>query len=77
MDRIHRPLYSGPMFAIGSRSQHAMIPMRLRGTVVGVRSGRSGEVGRTRILTIKLSETQPENGKLLHADVELLVRPKL
>jgi hypothetical protein len=76
MDRIRRPLYSGPMFPIGSRSQHSPTPRRLRGTIVGVRPGRRGEVGMTRILTIKLSESHPETNRLLHADVELLVRPK-
>jgi hypothetical protein len=43
---------------------------------VGVRSGRRGDTGMTRVLTIKLSESLPEGGKLLHADVELLVHPK-
>ncbi len=76
MDQMWKPLHSGPMFPVGSRWQQHSGPRRLQGTIVGIRSGRSHEAGMTRILTIKLSEPHPETGKLLHADVDLLVRPK-
>jgi hypothetical protein len=48
---------------------------RLKGKIVGVRPGRSGEVGTTQIITIKLSGPYSEGNRLLHADVELLVQP--
>lgn len=76
MDRIRRPHYSGPMFPSGLRSQISDATNRLRGTIVGVRSGRQGESETTCILTIKLTETDAKARMLLHADVELIVTAK-
>ena len=73
MDRIRNPLYSGPMFPIGPRSQIHDARNHLHGTIVGVRSGRTGEAETTRILTIKLTESQTNPDTLLDAEVELIV----
>ena len=74
MDRERRPQYAGPIFPLGAMTPGNGKP--LRGTIVGVRPGRSEEAGMTRILTIKLTEFHADPRTLLHADVELVVRPK-
>jgi hypothetical protein len=74
MDRNQRPPYSGPIFPLGVMAKGS--GKTLRGTIVGVRHGRSGETGVTRFITIKLTEFHADPGALLHADVELVVRPK-
>ena len=76
MDRIQGPLYSGPMFPIGSLSKNQTSQQRLKGKIVGVRPGRSGERGNTQILTIKLSQPDPDDRTLLDREVEILVRPR-
>lgn len=76
MDNDHRPQFSGPMFPFGSRSQGLNAANRLRGTIVGVRSGRGEEAKTTRIVTIKLTEYHVNPNSLLHADVELIVDSK-
>ena len=75
MERIQGPLYSGPMFPIGSLSKNATPPQRLKGKIVGVRPGRSDEQGSAQILTIKLIRLDVDDQKLLDQDVEILVRP--
>ncbi len=74
MDRIRGPLYSGPIFPIDPRTRQRGAPRRIKGRVVGVRPGRSGEVGATQIITIKLDEPYPEVQRLLHMDVEILIQ---
>ncbi|MEE8301561.1 MAG: hypothetical protein V3S24_03900 [Candidatus Tectomicrobia bacterium] len=76
MDQPQKPLYTGPMFPLASQAQRTENPKQLRGTVVGVYSGRNGEAGTTRILTIQLSTPHPEACELLHADVEIVVHTK-
>jgi hypothetical protein len=76
MDHIRRPRYSGPMFPLGSHSGDQEPLRRFRGIVVGIRPGRIDDTGTTRILTIRLLESNPEAGNLLNADVELLVHSK-
>ena len=75
MERIQGPLYSGPMFPIGSPSKNSTPPQRLKGKIVGVRPGRSDEKGSTQILTIKLTQLDLDDRKLLDRDVEIVVRP--
>jgi hypothetical protein len=76
MDGIHGPFYPRPIVSIGPSETHRTGPQRFKGKVVGVRPGRSGEVGTTQILTIKLSTSSPEAGRLLHAEVEILMPAK-
>ena len=71
-----KPLYTGPMFPLGSQVQQPEDVKRLQGTVVGVCSDNNGKAGTTRILTIQLSAPHPEACELLHSDVEIVIRPK-
>ena len=71
MDSIHGPFYPRPILPLGPAETHRPGPQRFKGKIVGVRPGRSGEVGTTQILTIKLSSALPEAGRLLHAEVEI------
>jgi len=75
MDGIQGPLYSGPIFPIDSRRKEHTPPQRLKGKIVGVRPGRSDEKGSTQILTIKLTQLDLDDRKLLDRDVEIVVRP--
>ena len=76
MDSIHGPFYPRPIMPIGPSETNRSGPQRFKGKIVGVRPGRSGEVGTTQILTIKLAASTPEAGRLLHADVEILMPSK-
>ena len=76
MDSIQGPFYPRPIMPLGPPEKSRTAPLRLKGKVVGVRPGRSGEVGATQILTIKLSASSQEAGRLLHADVEILLHVK-
>ena len=76
MDGIHGPFYPRPIVPIGPSEMNRSGPQRFKGKIVGVRPGRSGEVGTTQILTIKLAASTPEAGRLLHADVEILMPSK-
>ncbi len=76
MDGIHGPFYPRPIVPIGPSETKRAGPQRLKGKIVGVRPGRSGEVGTTQILTIKLSASPQEVGRLLHAEVEILMPAK-
>ena len=76
MDGIHGPFYPRPIVPIGPSETSLSGPQRFKGKIVGVRPGRSGEVGTTLILTIKLSAPSPEAGRHLHADVEILMPSK-
>ncbi len=76
MDPTHGPLYVRPIVPLHLRPSEPAAPQRLQGTVVGVRAGRSGEVGTTQIVTIKLTSPVSESNRLLHADIELVVRPR-
>ena len=76
MDGIHGPLYPRPIIPIGPSETNRARPQRFKGKILGVRPGRSGEVGTTQILTIKLSAPSPEAGRLLHAEVEILMPSK-
>jgi hypothetical protein len=71
-----KPLYTGPMFPLGSQVQGAEDVQRLQGTVVGVCADHNGKVGTTRVLTIQLAASHPEGCELLHSDVEIVIRPK-
>ena len=75
MERTQGPLYSGPMFPLGSLSKNATPPQRLKGKIVSVCPDRSGENGSTQILTIKLTQLDLDDRKLLDREVEILVRP--
>ena len=76
MDRIQRLSYPMPLVPLGPSETGPATPQRFKGKIVGVRPGRSGEVGTTQILTIKLSAPCPEAGRLLHAEVEIVMPPK-
>ncbi len=76
MDGIHGPFYPRPLVPIGPSETKRAGPQRFKGKIVGVRPGRSGEVGTTQILTIKLSASPQEVGRLLHAEVEILMHSK-
>jgi hypothetical protein len=76
MDGIHGPFYPRPIVPIGPSETKRTGPQRLKGKIVGVRPGRSGEVGTTQILTIKLTASPQEVGRLLHAEVEILMPAK-
>ena len=76
MDSIHGPFYPRPIMPIGPSETNRSGPQRFKGKIVGVRPGRSGEVGTTQILTIKLSAPPQEAARLLHAEVEILLRTK-
>jgi hypothetical protein len=76
MDGIHGPFYPRPIVPIGPSETSRTGPQRFKGKIVGVRPGRSGEVGTTQILTIKLSASSREAGRLLHAEVEILMHAK-
>lgn len=76
MDPTRGPLYPRPIVPLHLRPSEPSTPQRLQGTVVGVRPGRSGEVGTTQILTIKLTGPVSDSTRLLHADIELVVRPR-
>jgi hypothetical protein len=76
MDGIHGPFSPRPIVPIGPSETRRTGPQRFKGKIVGVRPGRSGEVGTTQILTIKLSTASPEAGRLLHAEVEILMPSK-
>ena len=76
MDGIHGPFYPRPIVPIGPSEMNRSGPQRFKGKIVGVRPGRSGEVGTTQILTIKLFAPSLEAGRLLHAEVEILMSSK-
>jgi hypothetical protein len=76
MDPIRGPFPAGPILPIGLRQREQLPVQRLQGTIVGVRAGRSGEVGTTHILTIKLLSPSQDISRLLHGDVEVIVRSK-
>ena len=76
MDGIYGPFYPRPLVPIGPSEPKRTGPQRLKGKIVGVRPGRSGEVGATQILTIKLAASPQEVGRLLHAEVEILMHSK-
>ena|GEM_PF-1913618 len=76
MDGIRGPFYPRPIVPIGPSETHRTGPQRFKGKIVGVRPGRSGEVGTTQILTIKLSASPQEVGRLLHAEVEIVMPSK-
>ena len=76
MDSIQGPFYPRPIVPIGPSEMSRAAPRRFKGKIVGVRPGRSGEVGTTQILTIKLSAPSQEAGRLLHAEVEILMPAK-
>jgi hypothetical protein len=73
MESIHGPFYPRPLVPIGPSEPHRTGPQRFKGKIVGVRPGRSGEVGTPQILTIKLSTASSEAGRLLHAEVDILI----
>ena len=73
MDRIQAPIYPRPMVPVKPRDASPSTPQKLKGTIVGVREGRSGEIGHTQILTIKLNVSAPEAKRLLHADIEIII----
>ena len=73
MDDIRGPLFKGPLFPVGNHEKAAAPPQRLKGTIVGIRAGRSGDAGATQILTIKLAEADADCHKLLDTDIEILV----
>ena len=76
MDPHQKPLYTGPMFPLGSQMQGPQDIKRLQGTVVGVCSDHNGKAGTTRVLTIQLAVAHPEARELLHSDVEIVIHPK-
>jgi hypothetical protein len=53
MDRIQRLSYPMPLVPLGPSETSPTAPQRFKGKIVGVRPGRSGEVGTTQILTIR------------------------
>jgi len=76
MDSMQGPFYPRPIMPIGPSKPSHTAAQRFKGKIVGVRPGRSGEVGTTQILTIKLSAPPQEAARLLHAEVEILLRTK-
>ena len=76
MDRIQRLSYPMPLVPLGPSEPGPATLQRFKGKIVAVRPGRSGEVGTTQILTIKLSASPQEAARLLHAEVEILLRTK-
>ena len=76
MDGIHGPFYPRPIMPIGPSETKPHRVAAVQGQDRRVRPGRSGEVGTTQILTIKLSAPSPEAGRLLHAEVEILMSAK-
>ena len=76
MNNIQGPFYPRPIVPIGPSETNRAGPRRFKGKIVGVRPGRSGEVGTTQIITIKLSASPQEAGRLLHAEVEILMPHK-
>jgi len=76
MDSIQGPFYPRPIVPIGPPEKNRTGPQRFKGKIVGVRPGRSGEVGTTQILTIKLSASPQEVARLLHAEVEIVMPSK-
>lgn len=74
MDSSRGPLYSGPMFPIGSHDKSQPQPRPLQGTIVGIRPGRRGEET-AQIVTIKLSDSDQDLRKLIQTQVVLLVHP--
>jgi hypothetical protein len=76
MDTIQGPLYPRPVLPLRLAATNRTAPQRLKGKIVGVRPGRSGEVGTTQILTIKLSGPVQDAQRLLHADIEIVLPAK-
>ena len=76
MDFARKPLYTGPMFPLGSRTQQTRNAYRLRGTIVGIGAEHSGDTGTTRVLTVQLSTSHSQAHELLHSDVEIIIHPK-
>ena len=74
MDANQPPVFSGPIFPIGSHDKSQPQPQPLQGTIVGIRPGRRGEET-AQILTIKLSDPDQDLRKLIQTDVVLLVQP--
>jgi hypothetical protein len=76
MDFARKPLYTGPMFPLGSRTQQTRNAYRLRGTIVGIGAEPSGDTDTTRVLTVQLSTSHLQAHELLHSDVEIIIHPK-
>ena len=76
MDLSNKPLYTGPMFPLGSQAHAMANDKRLQGTIVGISTGHEGDVGATRVLTIQLTTTHAPAHELLHSDVEIIIHPK-
>ena len=76
MDLSGKPLYTGPMFPLGSKARSTENGTHLQGTIVGICAGQNGEAGTTRVLTIQLSTVHAQAHELLHSDVEIIIRPK-
>ena len=74
MDANQPPVFSGPIFPIGSHDKSQPQPQPLQGKIVGIRPGRRGEET-AQILTIKLSDPDQDLRKLIQTDVVLLVQP--
>ncbi len=76
MASIQPPIYPRPLVPIGPRETSQGAPRKLKGTIVGVRAGRSGEIGTTQILTIKIVTPSSEARRLLHAEIDIILPPK-
>lgn len=76
MDLSNKPLYTGPMFPLGSQVHQTGNAKRLQGTIVGICAGHDGDTDSTRVLTIQLTTPQSQAYELLHSDVEIIIHPK-
>lgn len=76
MDRSNKPLYTGPMFPLGSQAHAMANDKRLRGTIVGINTGHAEDAGATRVLTIQLTTAHAQACELLHSDVDIIIHPK-
>jgi len=76
MDLSNKPLYTGPMFPLGSQAHPIESDKRLQGTIVGISTGHDGDTGATRVLTIQLTTAHAQAHELLHSNVEIIIRPK-
>jgi hypothetical protein len=76
MHNIRGTFYTGPILPINPRRDtHHTTSQRLKGKVVGVRTGRSNETRETRILTIKVLGPAEEIKNLLNAEIDIIVHP--
>ncbi|MGE3539528.1 MAG: hypothetical protein AB7N91_19125 [Candidatus Tectimicrobiota bacterium] len=73
MNRIQPLISPRPLAPVGQREASPHAPHKLKGTIVGVRAGRRGEISETQILTIKIVTPSPEAKRLLHTDVEIII----